>query len=146
MLGGTDVTGQLRGGQIGANIALRDTTLPTDQAELDEFAQNLASRFDAQGLTLFTDPDGNAAGGYAAAPVQSGYVGFAGTIQVNPGGADRPFAGARRHRRGASGRPGAVGRLHRHHQQRVLNLHFGAAAAGCRSRRRTPQAWARRAI
>ena len=25
------------GGQIGANITLRDTTLPTDQAELDEF-------------------------------------------------------------------------------------------------------------
>ena len=51
-LDGNDVTGQLRGGRIGANIALRDTTLPTDQAELDEFAQNLASRFDAQGLTL----------------------------------------------------------------------------------------------
>ena len=58
MLGGVDVTTQLQGGQIGANITLRDTTLPTDQAELDEFAQNLASRFDAQGLTLFTDPNG----------------------------------------------------------------------------------------
>jgi flagellar hook-associated protein 1 FlgK len=34
MLDGADVTGVLRGGQIGANIALRDTTLPTDQAEL----------------------------------------------------------------------------------------------------------------
>ena len=84
-LGGTDVTGQLRGGQIGANIALRDTTLPTDQAELDEFAQNLASRFDAQGLTLFTDPAGNVPAQSAPPlPVQSSYVGFAGTIQVNP--------------------------------------------------------------
>ena len=59
MLGGADVDQRsCSGGQIGANIALRDTTLPTDQAELDEFAQNLASRFDAQGLTLFTDPTG----------------------------------------------------------------------------------------
>jgi flagellar hook-associated protein 1 FlgK len=82
MLGGTDVTGQLQGGQIGANIALRDTTLPTFQAELDEFAQNLASRFDAQGLDLFTDPSGNVPLG-GGVPVQNGYVGFAGTIQVN---------------------------------------------------------------
>ncbi len=81
-LGGVDVTSQLCGGQIGANIALRDTTLPTYQAELDEFAQNLASRFSTQGLALFTDPAGNvpASGG---APVRDGYVGFAGTIQVN---------------------------------------------------------------
>lgn len=82
MLGGVDVTALLRGGQIGANIALRDTTLPTDQAELDEFAQNLASRFDANGLTLFTDPAGAVPVG-APPPVQNGYVGFAGTIQVN---------------------------------------------------------------
>jgi flagellar hook-associated protein 1 FlgK len=84
-LAGTDVTGQLRGGQIGANIALRDTTLPTAQAELDEFAQNLASRFDEQGLTLFTDPAGNVPQPAASPlPVQRDYVGFAATIQVNP--------------------------------------------------------------
>ena len=84
-LGGADVTSQLRGGQIGANIALRDTTLPTDQAELDEFAQNLASRFNGAGLALFTDPAGNVPGPAAPPlPVQTGYVGFAGTIQVNP--------------------------------------------------------------
>jgi flagellar hook-associated protein 1 FlgK len=84
-IGGTDVTSQLVGGQIGANITLRDTTLPTDQAELDEFAQNLASRFDAQGLDLFTDPNGNVPSQAAPPqPVQSNYVGFAGTIQVNP--------------------------------------------------------------
>jgi flagellar hook-associated protein 1 len=83
MLGGVDVTTQLQGGQIGANIALRDATLPTDQAELDEFAQNLASRFGAQGLDLFTDPVGNVPLG-GGVPVQNGYIGFAGTIQVNP--------------------------------------------------------------
>ncbi len=83
MLGGIDVTSELQGGQIGANIALRDTTLPTHQAELDEFSQNLASRFDAQGLTLFTDPTGAVPPG-GGAPAQNGYVGFAGIIQVNP--------------------------------------------------------------
>ena len=83
MLGGIDVTGELQGGQIGANIALRDTTMPTDQAELDEFSQNLGSRFDAQGLTLFTDPTGAVPPG-GGAPAQNGYVGFAGIIQVNP--------------------------------------------------------------
>jgi flagellar hook-associated protein 1 FlgK len=82
MLGGSDVTSQLRGGQIGANITLRDTTLPTEQAELDELAQNLASRFAANGLTLFTDPAGVVPAG-GGVPVQNGYVGFAGVIQVN---------------------------------------------------------------
>jgi len=81
---GIDVTRQLRGGRIGANIALRDITLPTDQAELDEFAQNLASRFDDQGLTLFSDPTGAVPLG-TPPPVQNGYVGFAGAIQVFSG-------------------------------------------------------------
>ena len=83
MLSGQDVTGQVQGGEMGANLALRDTTLPTYQAELDEFSQTLATRFDAQGLTLFTDPTGAlpASGGV---PVQAGYAGFAAVIQVNP--------------------------------------------------------------
>lgn len=83
MLNGADVTTQLSGGRIGADLALRDTTLPTWQAELDEFSQSLASRFDAQGLTLFTDPNGAVPAG-GGVPVQTGYVGFAATIQVNP--------------------------------------------------------------
>lgn len=82
MLGGVDVTEQLQGGQIGANITLRDTTLPTDQAELDEFSQNMASRFSANGLTLFTDPLGTVPA-QSAPPVQANYVGFAATIQVD---------------------------------------------------------------
>ena len=82
-LGGADVTGQFQGGRIGADIELRDNTLPTCQAELDEFSQNLASRFAAQGLALFTDPAG-AVPVSVGLPVQSGYVGFAATIQVNP--------------------------------------------------------------
>jgi len=83
MVGGVDVTRQLTGGQLGANIVLRDTTLPTYQAELDEFLQNTASQFAAQGLTLFTDPTGSVPAG-GGIPVQSGYVGFAAEIQVNP--------------------------------------------------------------
>nr|WP_294547009.1 flagellar hook-associated protein FlgK [uncultured Rhodopila sp.] len=82
-LNGADVTSQMQGGQIGADITLRDTTLPTDQAELDEFSYGLASQFAAQGLTLFTDANGNVPAG-GGTPAQSGYVGFAATIQVNP--------------------------------------------------------------
>jgi flagellar hook-associated protein 1 FlgK len=82
-LDGVDVTASLGGGSLGANITLRDQTLPTDQAELDEFAQSLAGRFDAQGLRLFTDGAGNVPAG-GGSPVQSGYVGFAAAVQVNP--------------------------------------------------------------
>jgi flagellar hook-associated protein 1 FlgK len=82
-LNGTDVTNQTQGGRIGADITLRDSTLPTGQAELDEFSYGLASQFSAQGLALFTDPNGNVPTG-GGTPAQSGYVGFAATIQVNP--------------------------------------------------------------
>ncbi len=82
-LNGQDATEQLTGGSLGADIALRDTTLPAAQAQLDEFAQTLATRFDAQGLTLFTQPDGTVP--TATGPLaQSGYVGFASSIEVNP--------------------------------------------------------------
>jgi flagellar hook-associated protein 1 FlgK len=82
-LGGADVTGGLQGGQIGANITLRDATLPTDQAELDELSENMATRFQANGLTLFTDPTGNVPVA-TPLPARKGYVGFSTTIQVNP--------------------------------------------------------------
>lgn len=82
-LRGQDVTSQMAGGQIGADIALRDTIMPTRQAELDEFSMGLSKRFAAQGLTLFTDPAGNLPVG-GGNPVQAGYVGYASTIQVNP--------------------------------------------------------------
>lgn len=80
---GADVTAQLSGGAIAANVALRDTTLPTYQGELDEFSASLANRFAAQGLSLFSDPAGNvpALGG---TPAQANYVGFAADVTVNP--------------------------------------------------------------
>jgi flagellar hook-associated protein 1 len=82
-LNGIDITSQIQGGQLGSDITLRDTTLPTFQGELDEFSNNLATRFQAQGLTLFSDPNGNVPAG-GGPPVQSTYVGFSSEIQVNP--------------------------------------------------------------
>lgn len=87
-LNGIDVTRQVTGGQIGANLTLRETTLPTAQAEIDELAQNLASRFDAQGLRLFSDPTGSVPA--AGVPVQAPYLGFANIIGVNPAVAASP--------------------------------------------------------
>ncbi len=83
-LHGQDVTPSLTSGAIGAAVTLRDTTLPTYQGSLDEFAQTMATRFSAQGLTLFTDPGGTVPTAAAVAPRQAAYVGFAGTITVNP--------------------------------------------------------------
>lgn len=83
MLGKTDVTQQLTGGQIGASIELRDKTLPVYQGELDEFSQTLRARFAAQGLQLFSTPSG-AASLIFPPPLQTGYIGYAGTISVNP--------------------------------------------------------------
>lgn len=76
-----DLTRGQLGGELGALITLRDETLPRMQAELDEFAQKLARRFDQQGLRLFSDARGNVpqeqiGGG------QTGYVGFAAEIRV----------------------------------------------------------------
>jgi flagellar hook-associated protein 1 FlgK len=86
MTGGTDVTSAMTGGQIGADVTLRDTTLPTDQAELDEFSYGMSSRFSAQGLDLFTDPSGTVPvrTGSNTPPSQLGYVGYSATIQANP--------------------------------------------------------------
>ncbi len=70
-LGGVPVVGQPIGGRIGANLALRDSTLPGLQSGLDQFSQSMASQFNARGLTLFTDPTG-------AVPA----IGTAGTAQI----------------------------------------------------------------
>jgi len=82
-LSGVDVTAQVAEGRIGANLDLRDTTLPAQQAGLDEFAKTLANRLSGQGLALFTDPAGSVPPG-GGVPAQAGYVGFANIIQVNP--------------------------------------------------------------
>ncbi len=83
-LNGKDVTGLVTGGSLGAELVLRDTTLPTFQAQLDEFAHDLAGRFSAAGLELFTDNGNPVAAAASSGPVQAGYVGLANRIAVNP--------------------------------------------------------------
>ena len=79
---GTQITQGQIGGEMGALFDLRDTTLPTYQAQMDELAQKMSSRFDQQGLRLFTDASGNVPAS-TADPAPTGYVGFSGQIQVN---------------------------------------------------------------
>jgi flagellar hook-associated protein 1 len=90
-VGGMDVTAAFAGGSIGADITLRDTTFPTYQAGLDEFAQNLAANFAGQGLPLFTTAGGTVPSS-AVIPAQAGYVGFAAQILVNPAITANPAA------------------------------------------------------
>ncbi len=76
-IGKVDVTASLIGGSIGANVTLRDTTLPGYQASLDGYSQTLATRFSGQGLDLFT------AGGATVPAVPASAVGLSATIGVN---------------------------------------------------------------
>jgi flagellar hook-associated protein 1 FlgK len=83
LLNGSDVTNRLGTGTLAAYASLRDTELPLAQAELDVSAANLAARFDAQGLTLFTGVAGsvpNPSSAYAT----GGWIGFAASLRVNP--------------------------------------------------------------
>ncbi len=134
MLNGQDVTGNLTGGQLGADITLRDVTLPTYQGTLDEFANTLSTRFSAQGLQLFTPPQGGT-GSVSPAPVQTGYIGYAGTIAVNPAVLSAPAlvrdgttsvtgstTGASSFTPNPSAGPAGFGTL----IQRVLSYSFGA--------------------
>jgi flagellar hook-associated protein 1 FlgK len=89
MLRGEDVTRRIVGGRMAAAAELRDLALPRMQAELDLAAAHTASRFEAQGLRLFTDAAGavpNVALPYAGGPM----LGFAAAIGVNPAVAADP--------------------------------------------------------
>ncbi|ACJ01104.1 flagellar hook-associated protein FlgK [Rhodospirillum centenum] len=91
---GVDITQDLRGGQLGGLLELRDDILPRMQAELDELAHMVAVRFKgktapddgAPGLTLFTDTDGVSIPGDVSGSVDYAppilYVGFASRIRV----------------------------------------------------------------
>lgn len=89
MLGNTDITANVTGGRLGADLTLRDTTMPQYQAGLDEFAHTLAVRFDQQGLTLFSAASGQVPSG-GGTPAQAGYFGFGATMQVNPAATATP--------------------------------------------------------
>lgn len=86
---GTEVPQGQIGGELGALFSLRDDTLPTYQAQMDEMAQKLAFRFEQQGLRLFTDANGNVPPNVAD-PGITGYSGFAGQIRVNQAVIDNP--------------------------------------------------------
>lgn len=79
---GTEVPQGQIGGEIGALFDLRDKTIPTYQAQIDELAQKTAYRFQQEGLKLFTDANGSVPANVAD-PGVVGYVGFAGQIRVN---------------------------------------------------------------
>lgn len=85
----TDITGRDPGGRIGGLIELRDDTLPSYQAGLDELAFQTATRFQLQGLTLFTDQNGRVPTGTPPdpttlpTPTPVDYVDFSRNIQVN---------------------------------------------------------------
>ncbi len=54
----TDLTERVVGGNLGGLIELRDNTIPSYQAQIDELAYQTAHRLDLQGLQLFTDQNG----------------------------------------------------------------------------------------
>ncbi|MBO1324651.1 flagellar hook-associated protein FlgK [Acetobacter sp. TBRC 12305] len=87
-LGGKDITSDLTGGTLGADITLRDTTYPQMQAQLDSFSYTLINRFSSAGMSLFTN--GTDATGTTVAQssdpttgTPNGIVGLSSTISVS---------------------------------------------------------------
>lgn len=77
---GTDLTTQQGiGGRLGSLLELRDEELPQYQAQLDELAHKMATRFEAAGMRLFTDEAG-------MVPLNNpvNYAGFSAEMVVNP--------------------------------------------------------------
>ena len=62
------------GGEMGANLTLRDSTIPGMQTKLDTFTQSIASSFQQAKVPLLTDNTGN------SAPAA---LGFSATVQVS---------------------------------------------------------------
>jgi len=94
VVGGVDLTPKELGGKVGALLELRDEILPQYSAQIDEAAHKLALRFEAQGLRLFTDADGNVPSDDPPVldddltpntdeTVPVAYVGFASEMRVN---------------------------------------------------------------
>lgn len=90
-LNGQDVTTHLTGGTLGASITLRDTTLPTMQAQLDSLTSTVAMRLSAQGMPLFTSgADGNVPGTSQTDLTPTGSVGFSQNMSVSSVYSDDP--------------------------------------------------------
>ena len=91
LLGGADITRQLGGGRLGEYITLRDATLPRYQAELDLAAATLATRFDQQGLRLFTGAAGEVPDtGLPYTDPAAAQLGFARQVRVGEAVAGNP--------------------------------------------------------
>ncbi len=73
-----DLTTQAIGGKLGALLSLRDKELPNYNAQLDELAHKIATRFDDQNVRLFTDSTG-----VVPANSPTTYNGFAAQMRVN---------------------------------------------------------------
>ncbi|MGI9127106.1 MAG: flagellar hook-associated protein FlgK [Roseomonas sp.] len=133
-LKGADITSQMMGGRIGEQLTLRDQTLPRYQAEVDIAAAEIADRFRAEGLRLFTDSDGSVPNPdlpYAG----STQIGFAARMQVNSAvqndvrlvrDGTETIAGPPAFTPNPIGGPAAFTGL----IDRVLNQSFGATASG----------------
>ncbi|MFT8613912.1 MAG: flagellar hook-associated protein FlgK [Gluconobacter oxydans] len=90
-LNGRDVTADLTGGTLGANITLRDTTLPTMQAQLDSLTSTVATRLSDQGMPLFTaGADGDVPGTSQTDLTPTGSVGFSQVMSVSSTYSDDP--------------------------------------------------------
>jgi flagellar hook-associated protein 1 FlgK len=77
---GTDLTTQVGlGGRLGSLIELRDQDLPRYQAQLDELAHKMATRFEQAGMRLFTDE-----AGVVPSNTPANYAGFSAEMVVNP--------------------------------------------------------------
>lgn len=90
-LNGRDITTHLTGGTLGANITLRDTTLPTMQAQLDSLTSTVATRFSDQGMPLFTSGSGGDVPGTSQTDLTpAGSVGFSQEMSVSSTYSDDP--------------------------------------------------------
>ena len=128
-LGGRDVTGLLTGGKIGAAVTLRDTTLPTMQAQLDSLSGAVANRFSAAGLDLFSTSSGTLPGAAGSAPAPAGQLGFSAQITVNPAVSADPS----RLRDGTAGGNATGTSDDQSVISAVLNQTFGASGAAASS-------------
>jgi len=81
-IGGIDITSQIATGTMGGLLDLRDTVLPGYQTQLDQFAFDFATQFNALHTTGF-DGNGNAAGDFFVQP--GAVAGAAAAFAIDPG-------------------------------------------------------------
>jgi flagellar hook-associated protein 1 FlgK len=86
-VGGRELPGMDPGGRMGERLELRDKTLVRMQSEVDLVAAALATRFEQQGIRLFTGSNPAVA---PATPTIPAAIGFAAQIRVNPAVTSNP--------------------------------------------------------